>query len=157
MKAVGAWIALAVVAVLALALYGQEQRRRGAAEAQGARWKAELDALAKVVARVDTVYRVRRDTFYVQRDRLDTMTVTVEAWKHDTVRVVEYVARADSTVRACSLALLSCDEREALRVRQLDAWQRRWDTRPKPPSALARWTERLLWGAAGYGIGHVIP
>lgn len=149
----GTFLAL-LLAVVALFAYGAEQRRRGAAEAEGARWKAELDSLSQVVRRVDTVYQVRRDTFYVQRRKLDTLTVTVERWMHDTTEVVRYVALADSTVRACTLALQSCDERDALRVQQLGAWEKRWETREKPRSAFWVWTERGLIAWASYEVGR---
>ena len=146
--------ALLLLAAAALFAYGQEQRRRGAAEAQGARWKAELDSLAAVVRRVDTVYRVQRDTFYARSVRLDTLILSVDRWKSDTVRVVEFVARADSTVRACTLALQSCDAREALRIQQLRAWERRWETREKPRSAFWVWTERGLIAWGSYELGR---
>lgn len=144
----------AAVAVVSLWLYGAEQRKRGAAEAEGARWKRQLDSLEARVARVDTVYRVRRDTFYLRRERLDTLTVTVDRWKRDTIEVVRYVQQADSTIRACSALVLSCEEREALRIQQLDIWDQRWATREKPPGAFWKWTERGLVFGLGWLSGR---
>lgn len=147
-------IALGCVAVLALGLYGQEQRRRGAAEAEGARWKLEADSLRKVGARVDTLWRVQRDTFYVRRVRVDTLTQTVEIWKRDTLKVVEYVAQADSTIKACSALVLTCEERGVIYEAQLRAWERRWETREKPPSEMWKWGERILLFGLGYLSGR---
>lgn len=142
----GQLLSWALVAALVLA-YGCEQRKVGRAQAGEAAARRALDSLATIARRVDTVYRIQRDTFYVRRVRLDTLTVTVEHWKHDTLEVVRYVAAADSTVRACSLALATCDERDALRVRQLAAWEQRWATREKPRAGWIVWAER---GAIAY-------
>lgn len=147
-------ILMVAVAVIALGLYGQEQRKRGAAEAEGKEWKRQLDSLAKVGARVDTVYRVQRDTFYVRRVRVDTLTQTVELWKHDTTKVVEYVAQADSTIKACSALVLTCEERSAIYEAQLGAWERRWETREKPPSEFRKWGERIAIALLGYAAGR---
>ena len=64
------------------------------------------DSLAKVY-RTDTLrlWRVVRTT--------DTLTQTVERWKHDTLKVVEYVAKADTAIKACTLALQTCEQRVA--------------------------------------------
>lgn len=147
-------IALGLLAVIGLGLYGQEQRRRGAAEAEGARWKRQADSLAKVAAKVDTIYRIQRDTFYIRRDRWDTAFVDVERWKHDTTEVVRYVSLADSTIKACTLALQSCDAREALRLGQIRAWERRWETRDKPRPAWQVWLERAAIAGVSYNIGR---
>ncbi len=149
MTRLGWWILLAATAVLSLSLYGAEQRRRGAAEAEGARWKQELDSLRVVARRVDTLYRTDTVRLWRLRERWDTAVVHVEKWKTDTVEVVRYVQLADSTIRACTAALLTCEERVAVRDRQLVAWERRWETREQPPSALLRWAERVLFFAAG--------
>lgn len=131
--------------VAGVSVYGWQQRKVGRAQAAEAEARRQLDSLAVVARAVDTVYQVRVDTFRVYRTRLDTFTVTVEQWKRDTLEVVRYVARADSTIRACELALETCDERDAVRVQQLAAWQRRWDARPKPRSAFWTWAERFGW------------
>lgn len=151
------WVLLVVGAAVSILLYGREQRARGAAEAQGARWKLELDSLAKVARRVDTVHLVRRDTMYRRIARVDTMTVTVDQWKHDTVRVVEYVTRTEAALRACTQADTTCVERVANRDRQLVAWEGRWETREKPPSAFRQWSERIASGLVGYGLGRLAP
>ena len=149
-------IALGVLAVLALGLYGQEQRKRGAAEAGERAARLELDSLRKVGARVDTVFRIQRDTFYVRRLRVDTLTQTVELWKHDTTKVVEYVQQADSTIKACGALVLTCEERGALYRGEIAAMQRRWDARPKPPSKAEETIEAALWLGAGWLLRGLI-
>lgn len=144
-------VAAVATAMLALFLYGQEQRRRGAAEANDAAQVALIDSLTAAGAKIDTVWMVKVDTFYVLRRQLDTLTATVELWKHDTVKVVEYVARADSTIQACSSLIVTCEERVANRDATITAWAERWERREKPPSELRKWLERAFFFAAGRG------
>ena len=47
-------------------------------------------------------------------------TAAVERWKRDTLKVVEYVKQSDSTIKACTQALQTCDERVGIA-------QRGWD------------------------------
>ena len=145
-------------AVLGVALIGAYQgwayqmRERGKLElriAQHERTNAtlrhEADSLAKVY-RVDTV------RFRVIRTQVDTLTRTVENWKTDTLKVVEYVTKADSTIRVCSLALQTCEQRVAVA-------QRGWDGARKEiailkanyPSKARPW----LYGAIGLGAGYL--
>lgn len=86
--------------------YGAVLVQLDSSKAREAVKQATIDSLA-------TVYRVDTVTLWRQVRRLDTLTVTVDQWKHDTVRVVEYVTRADSTVRACTAALQTCEQRVA--------------------------------------------
>ena len=144
----------ALVVVLVLA-YGCEQRKRGAAEALTATIAKERDSLARASRRIDTVYR--RDTMRLTRWRDSVVTLRDSLTLTDTVEVVRFIAVQDSTIAACSVALTTCEERVAVRDRQLDAWRRQWEARPKPPSALAKWTERIGWGLAGFGLGRVAP
>jgi len=154
------WASFVFAALLGVAVfvYGEEQRKRGAAEADDRRAAAVIDSIATAGARVDTVWRVQVDTFYVRRQRVDTLTRTVELWKRDTLRVVEYVQQADSTIRACSALVVTCEERGALYRAELQAWARRWDARPKPPSRLEEAAEAAMWAAAGWLLrGLVAP
>ena len=117
--------------------------------AQHERTNADLrhqaDSLSKVY-RTDTLRltKIRRVT--------DSLTVTVDQWKHDTVKVVEYVAKADSTIKVCSLALQTCEQRVSVA-------QRGWDgardeiklLKASMPSPAKKW----LYGLAGVGVGYV--
>jgi hypothetical protein len=113
------WLAaLLGVAIVANVLLGVD---RSFAQSEARRWRTSYDSLTKLSARVDTVYRERVRTLTREVVRLDTLTRTVEHWKHDTLRVVEYVERADSTVKACLAVVQSCDERHALDVGRIAA------------------------------------
>jgi hypothetical protein len=117
---------------------GREQVLTANARADAAKWKRTADSLAKAY-HIDTVRLTR------YRLRLDTMSTTVELWKHDTVKVVEYVAKADSTVRVCAQALQTCEQR-------VFAIQNGWDA-TKRELALSRTAShsRSTLGAASVG------
>lgn len=127
----------------------REVGKRDLLIAQHERTNADLrhqaDSLSKVY-RTDTL----RLTTY--RLKLDTLTTTVELWKHDTLEVVQYVQQADSTVKVCSLALATCEQRVAVA-------QRGWDgardeialLKRQMPSPAKKW----LYGALGVGVGYV--
>lgn len=93
------------------------EAQRGTARAEVQRLTTLSDSLARVTARVDTLYSVDTATFTrwrTVRDTLrDSLTIT------DTVEVIRFIAVQDSTIAACSAALLTCDERVALRDQRL--------------------------------------
>lgn len=97
--------------LLALALFGWQGSRRDAsyARAESRRLASVVDSLERVKTRVDTVHAVTVRTVVRQVTRLDTLTQTVDRWKSDTIRVVEYVTRADSLARACTALIESCE------------------------------------------------
>ena len=82
------------------------------------RHEARADSLGKLVRGADTVYVHQRDTLLRDIAVVDTLTVTVERWKRDTLQVVRYVARADSALRACVSTMSACEERVRLRDAQ---------------------------------------
>lgn len=152
MTRLGWHLALIALAVLALALYGQEQRKRGAAEANATEWERKARALAVLTARVDTVYRADTVRLTRWRTQYDTLRTTLNV--HDTVEVLRFVAVADSTITACSVALVTCEQRVAARDAELRNWHRRWQARPTPPSAFQQWTERAVVFGLGYLVGR---
>lgn len=96
----------------------------------------------------------RTDTLRLTKYRLrtDSLTTTVELWKHDTLRVVEYVAKADTAIKACVQALQTCDQRVAVA-------QRGWDG-ARAENALLKKNQPsratpYVWGIAGIGIGYL--
>lgn len=150
---VALWLALALAAVVSLGLYGREQRARGRAEAVGAQLRAENDSLRLAQAQVDTIYQ--RDTVRLWRvkERWDTAVVTVDRWKRDTLEVVRYVALADSTVRACTAALRTCEQRDSLWALRYGNLERQFATVPRPRPGWLVWTERGLTLWAGIELG----
>ena len=143
-------------------------RGDGARVAEVAALKLENDSLRRQRARVDTVFRIQRDTFYLRRQRVDTLTQTVELWKRDTLRVVEYVQRADSALRACSALVLTCERRAEIadresanlrrQVRLLEqgtarAWTAAGLSYEASTGEIGAWVERDLFrGRGGIGI-----
>lgn len=105
--------------------------------------RREADSLAKRY-RVDTIWR------RVTQTRVDTMATTVDRWKHDTLRVVEFVARADTAAKACTQALQTCEQRVGVATRGWDnARAENAILKASFPSKAKPW----LYGAAGIGIG----
>jgi hypothetical protein len=113
-------------------------------------WQAKADSLA-------TAYRVDTIRFTSYRLRTDTMTTTVELWKHDTLKVVEYVTRADSTIKACTLALHDCEARVGAVQHALDASQSEVRTlKAHIPPPGQKWVERAIGFGAGYVFFRVV-
>jgi hypothetical protein len=105
------------------------------------------DSLAKQY-KVDTLRltKIRKVT--------DSLTVTVDRWKHDTLEVTKYVLLSDSTIKACTQALVTCEARVGVA-------QRGWDgargeiaiLKKQMPSAAKPWLDRAIGGAV---IGAVV-
>lgn len=144
MKQIRSWIALGALVLAAVVGYTAVVQARAKLDRKRAVLEDTLDSLARQTAKVDTIYVRDSVTVWRLKRATDTLTVTVHQWKHDTVKVVEYVERADSTIRACSQLVLTCEARVALRDSTIATQQRRWDTREKPRPPLLVWGERGL-------------
>lgn len=70
--------------------------------------KIRADSLADLADSLR--HAVRKDTVVLWRVKkeLDTLTVSVDRWKHDTVKVVQYVQKTDSAIRACTAVISTC-------------------------------------------------
>ena len=115
------------------------------AEQENATLRAREDSLAKAY-RVDTLrlWRTVR--------ALDTLTVSVDHWKTDTLKVVEYVGKADSTVKACTLALGTCEQRVAVAQKGWDNARREIATlKASFPSKLSPWRHGAIGAILGAG------
>jgi hypothetical protein len=111
----GSKLALTVCALILLggayATWQDRQRAIGRLEAQLVTVTAEKKLL---LARADSLARAYRiDTVRLTKFKpvFDTLKIDVDRWKYDTVKVTEFVALADSTVKACSAALSTCEAR----------------------------------------------
>lgn len=125
-------------------------RSEGYAEDEARRLAAVNDSLRAVSAKVEVRYV--RDTVRLWRTvaRVDTLTATVDRWKHDTLRVVEYVTRADSAIQACRAVVLSCEERVSLRDQRITALEARGRAlEAMRPSKWAKLRDGLAWAGAG--------
>ena len=91
-------------------------RRDGRAEGLAVKRAAVVETLAVL----DTVYL--RDTLRLRVlvTRWDTLRQTVDRWKHDTITVERVVQVADSTIRACTATVLTCEQRVALTTRRAE-------------------------------------
>lgn len=110
-------ILLALGAAAALVAGAWELGRR---DGMAAGLAVEQAAVVETLAVLDTVYR--RDTvrLRVLVTRWDTLRQTVDRWKHDTITVVRVVQVADSTIRACTATVLTCEQRVALTTRRAE-------------------------------------
>lgn len=91
-------------------------RQQAADHATLASHEATIASLRAQSARLDTVWLVKQDTFRLYRQRWDTLR-TVERFTdtlihRDTVRMV--IAVADSTIRACTSLVETCEDQKAV-------------------------------------------
>jgi hypothetical protein len=108
---VSPWLRYALVAAAALLVGVLFQRDRQA----GAAARTELVRLTHERRVTDTLYR--RDTvrLTVTRTIYNSSRDTLLLHLTDTVKVREFVAAADSTIRACTLVVETCEQRVAVR------------------------------------------
>lgn len=104
---------LVVAAAIALAVGGTwlalHERTVGRQLQQAEDAQAALHVARAAVAKAETVYVAKVDTFTRWQTRTVALHDTVLKHLTDTVLVKQYVASSDSTIRACSAVILSCD------------------------------------------------
>lgn len=144
--------------VLALAFGGAcggASRNSAFAQSEVKRLSRIVDSVEKITARVDTQYVNQTETITLWRDSVvtlrDSLTIT------DTVEVVRFIAAQDSTIAACSAALLTCDERVRLRDARFDAAVLAWRAREavltaRVPTRWQRIVSALTWMGAGMSL-----
>lgn len=156
----GPYVALLFALSTLIAGYNHYQREIGRREIliaqarkDGAAARRRADSLEKAY-RVDTLrlWKIKRET--------DSLTVTVDRWKHDTIEVVRFVTKADSTIRSCTLALATCEQRVgAERDGRLAAERENRILMKQMPGPLAPWRHRIEGAVAGavlqWGISRV--
>jgi hypothetical protein len=109
------------------------------------------DSVLVQQVRLETLYVRDTQTFWRTKTRWDTVVLSVDRWKTDTLRVVEYVQLADSSLRACASALRTCEQRLELERRK---GQHQLGVVNDSLRTARR--DRWLWGAAGVGVGVVL-
>ena len=123
--------------------------------ARDATLAAKRDTVRVELLRLDTVYQLDTVRLTRWRERWDTVRQDVERWKHDTIRVVEYVRVADSTIRACVAALATCEQQKAALTRRAELAEEAYRrTIVQVPSARRRTLELVGAAAAGVVIGR---
>lgn len=129
-------------------------RNEGALREQMAGLNARNAKLEDEAGRVDTAYIHDTVTFTRWKTRLDTLAVDMKVT--DTVQVRQFIAVADSTVRACSVALQTCETRVALRDQRIAVLDSLLTAEKHThPSWLSRTLGKAAWAAAGYVAGSV--
>jgi hypothetical protein len=150
-------IIAAVVVVAGFTLIARIGERRGAAKSDLKQGQEQTKTGEKELARQNVIYKT--DTIRLTRERVklrelrDTLRIT------DTVAVIRYIAQADSTIKACSLALITCEQKDSAHKvieaglrRQNEALKKLLPTRTEKVVTAAKW---LLVGAAvGVVINH---
>lgn len=116
--------------------------------------------LKRAKVRIDSLERAYRvDTLRMWRTvrTLDTLTVNVERWKHDTLKVVEYVAKADTTIKACTMALSTCEARVgAERDGRLAAEKQVKLLQSQMPSKLTPLRHRIEGAVVGVAVSALV-
>jgi hypothetical protein len=128
-------------------------RRDGRAEGLA----VERAAVVETLAVLDTVYL--RDTLRLRVlvTRWDTLRQTVDRWKHDTITVERVVQVADSTIRACTATVLTCEQRVALTVRRAELAEEELAIhRRRIPTRREQAVTHGLAAAGGLALGLVV-
>ena len=144
------WLPLAAIgALLALLAFGV--RRDGFARDELRRLTVEADSLRRVSARVDTIYA--RDTLRLWRRIATVDTLRETLTLTDTLEVVRFIAAQDTAIRVCVAALLTCEQRVAVRDARLVVEADRY--RALAATMPTRW-ERLQRSARDAAIGAAV-
>lgn len=146
-------------AVLGVAMIGAwqannyHQREIGKRDSLIATAERTNEQLRKAQDSLAKQYRVDTVRFRVIRTQVDTLTRTVENWKTDTLKVVEYVTKADSTIKSCVQALQTCDERVGVATR---GWNNARAENALLKASFPSKTKPYVYGAIGVGIGYLV-
>lgn len=84
----------------------------------GKQYDREVKVVVESLTVLDTVYRTDTLRLTQWRTRYDTLVETRDI--HDTVWVKEFIAVADTTIKLCTAALKTCEQRVALQTKRAD-------------------------------------
>jgi len=115
-----------------------------------------VEPQVRYITMLDTVYR--RDTIRLWRTiaQYDSvrMTDTIAVTRAETTVVYIPRAVADDAIVRCTSAVLLCEKRVAARDTLINTLQTQLKlVGDSKPGVFKVWSERVLWGAAGYGLG----
>lgn len=137
------------------------ERKIGALEARSAQLEANAKQLAQRADSLAAAYKPESVTVVRLKQRWDTLTrelhLTDTLHLRDTIMITrEVLIRADQEITACTLALATCDRRVATEHQRYTVADSLWRVEKSlRPSWVARWGERVLWSAAGYGLAKL--
>lgn len=152
---------LALLAILtgsgALGYYNAVQRRIGRQEAEIAQLVAERRQALMRADSLEKAYKVDTVKFWRTVRTVDTLTQSVDVWKHDTLKVVEYVEKADTAIKACTLALQTCEQRVGAE-RQVNATLKAENAvlRKQLPSRYDPLRHRIEGAVVGLAVGALL-
>lgn len=107
------WLVLTLAtAVAGAAFYAGQQVEAGK------QYDREVRVVVESITVLDTVYKTDTIRLTRWRTKYDTLVETRDI--HDTVWVKEFIAVADTTIKLCTAALRTCEQREALQAKRAD-------------------------------------
>ena len=118
----------------------------------GKQYDREVQVVVESIAVLDTVYKTDTLRLTRWRTRYDTLVETRDI--HDTVWVKEFIAVADTTIKLCTAALRTCEQREALQAKRADLAEGKLKSLTTGQEKKER--QKLLLGAALGIVGGVL-
>lgn len=141
------WLVLTLTtAVAGAAFYAGQQVEAGK------QYDREVQVVVESIAVLDTVYKTDTLRLTRWRTRYDTLVETRDI--HDTVWVKEFIAVADTTIKLCTAALRTCEQREALQAKRADLAEGKLKSLTTGQEKKER--QKLLLGAALGLVGGVL-
>jgi glucokinase len=141
------WLVLTLAtAVAGAAFYAGQQVEAGK------QYDREVQVVVESIAVLDTVYKTDTLRLTRWRTKYDTLVETRDI--HDTVWVKEFIAVADTTIKLCTAALRTCEQREALQAKRADLAERKLKSLTTGQEKKER--QKLLLGAALGLVGGVL-
>lgn len=141
------WLVLTLAtAVAGAAFYAGQQVEAGK------QYDREVQVVVESIAVLDTVYKTDTLRLTRWRTKYDTLVETRDI--HDTVWVKEFIAVADTTIKLCTAALRTCEQREALQAKRADLAEGKLKSLTTGQEKKER--QKLLLGAALGLVGGVL-
>ena len=118
----------------------------------GRQYDREVKVVVESLTVLDTVYKTDTLRLTQWRTRYDTLVETRNI--HDTVWVQEFIAVADTTIKLCTAALKTCEQRVALEAKRADMAERA--LKDVTAGAARKERQKVLLGAALGLVGGVL-
>lgn len=129
--------------------------RRGTAKSELKQGQEQTKAGEEELAKQNVIYKL--DTIRLTRERVKYKTLRDTTRIADTVWVNAFIAQADTTIKACSLALITCEQKDSAH-KVIESGLRRQNEALK--KLLPTRTEKVInaakWLAIGAGVGAVL-
>ena len=154
------WLIGVVLIALALWAFSCEMQRVGGLKAEikvlveaNDTLKKRVDSLLRVYQKERATLRLRNRNYVALRDSVLRLGTSVP----DAGTIPRLIAAADSTIAACTDALRTCDERDAIKSQLIRNQQAQIDKLLKQrPNFFTRTGGKLVWFGAGMIAGKLI-